>query len=84
MPKHQVSELIVISLLIRFSHLLFYAQTVEGKSDTGGCGKTAGGMGKMGQGEEREDELYATPLPFKNIYIIDKALLLQGRTTDPP
>lgn len=54
MSKHQVSELIVISSLIRFSHLLFYVQTLEGKPDTGGCGETAGGRVEMDQGEERD------------------------------
>lgn len=76
MPKHQVSELIVISSLIRFSHLLLYAQTLEGKSDTRGCGETVGGMGWRGG----EKEMHTTPLLFKNIYIIDKAWLLQGGT----
>lgn len=87
MSKHQVSELIVISSLIRFSHLLFYVQTLEGKPDTGGCGETAGGRVEMDQGEERDirerkkREMHTTPLLFKNIYIIDKAWLLQGGTT---
>lgn len=41
------------------------------------------GEGEMGQGEEihTEKERHTTPLLLKNIYIIDKAWLLQGGTT---
>lgn len=35
----------------------------------------------MGRGEESEKEMHTTPLLFKNIYIIDKAWLMQGGTT---
>lgn len=64
MLKHQVSELIVISSLIRFSHLLFYAQTLEGKSDTGGCGETAGGRGWWARG--RREKKRCTPHLFSS------------------
>lgn len=80
MSKHQVSELIVIASLIRLSHLLFYSQTLEGKSDTGGCGETAGGRGRWARGR-RKKKMHTTPLIFKNTYIIHKAWFLQGATT---
>lgn len=47
--------------------------TLEGKSDTKGCGRQLGG------GERKE--MHTTPLLSKNIYIIDEAKLLQGGTT---
>lgn len=46
-----------------------------------GVGRQLGGKGWMGKGEEREKEMHTTPLLFKNIYIIDKAWLLQGGAT---
>lgn len=45
-----------------------------------GVGRQLGGMEELGQGEEREKEMHTTPLLFKNIYIIDKAWLLQEGT----
>lgn len=52
--------------------------TLEG---VGRMPEGAAGKRGMGQGEEREKEMHTTPLLFKNIYIIDKAWLLQGGTT---
>lgn len=62
---------IVISSLIRPRHLLGLCLTLEGKSDTEGCGRQLGG------GERKE--MCTTPLPSKNIYIIDEAWLFAGR-----
>ena len=46
-----------------------------------GVGRQLWGGGRWARGEEREKEMHTTPLLFKNIYIIDKAWLLQGGTT---
>lgn len=68
MSRHRVSQLIVISSLIRPSHLL-------GLHWRGNL--TLKGVGDS-WGEEREKEMRTTPLPSKNMYIIDEAWLFAG------
>lgn len=87
MSKHQVSELIVISPLIRFSHLLFYARTLEGKSDTGGCGETAGGEGGDRPGGRREKKRCTPHLSSSktSTLLIKPGFCREGpQHTDPP
>lgn len=56
MSRHRVSQLIVISSLIRPGHLLGLCLTLEGKSDTEGCGRQLGG------GERKRDAHHTSPL----------------------
>ena len=63
MWKHQVSDLIVTSPLIRFNHLLLYEQTLEGKPYTSGCG---GQLGRRRMGWGWREKKRCTPHLFSS------------------